>query len=271
MPTKKKPKPKKRRRSLTDRNHAVSGPPTTSIGPSLAKRSPADEEHTGGIGIFRDSEEVAASITALGRATDALVTRVVDSAREHSRDAAEHILDLSKSYYREEGSGGQHSVQCDRCLLKSPGASSQEAAEKIALANGWVVGDDYDHCPVCRDGSKLLKSGSTALAVPPRLSAADMILIVRLRYIGDLVARGVSLEAFLSNAARSGHRSMLSDLAQEFNYDAIAIGDRIATLKLRHADLPEVLFESKGAVFMVSLFAALKAEDQPTPEPHGPG
>jgi len=270
MPNKKKPKPKKRR-SLTDRNRRAvsSGPPSTSIGPSLAKRpEPAADGPPGGIGIFRDSEEIAASITALGRATDALVTRVVDSAREHSRDAAEHILDLSKAYYQEEGSGGgQHSVQCDRCLLKSPGASSQNAAEKIALANGWVVTDDYDHCPVCRDGSKLLKSGGTALAVPPRLSPADMILIVRLRYIGDLVTRGVSLEAFLLNAARSGHRSMLSDLAQEFNYDAISLGERLTALTLRNAALPEVLLESKGAVFMVSLFAALKAEDQPTPEP----
>jgi len=271
-PNKKKPKPKKRR-SLTERNRRAvsSGPPSTSIGPSLAKRpEPADDPHTGGIGLFRDSEEVAASITALGRATDALVTRVVDSAREHSRDAAEHILDLSKAYYQEEGSGGQHSVQCDRCLLKSPGASSRKAAEKIALTNGWIVTDDYDHCPACKDGSKLLKSGSAALAVPPRLSTADMILVVRLRYIGDLVTRGVSLEAFLLNSARSGHRSMLSDLAQEFDYDPIAFSERISTFKLRNADLPEVLFESKGAVFMVALFAALKAEDKPTTEPHDP-
>lgn len=273
MPKKPKTKPK----AKTKRNRHVKIVSTTRSGPSLERarvvgKDLDDRESIGGAGRISNAEldgleagkTIEAGMTALARGTDALVTRVVNSAREHSRDPGEHILDLSKAYYQEESSEGQHSVQCDRCLLKSPGASSRRAAEKIAEATGWVVRDDYDHCPVCKDGSLLLKSGGVALAVPPKLSPSDLILVVRLRYIGDKIERGASVDAFLQNAARSGHRSMLSDLAQESNYDALHLCSRIDALLKKNAEVPAVFAsDPKGAAFLVKLYDELKAQDIP--------
>ncbi len=257
MPKKPKPKAKLKRH----RNVKIIS--TTRSGPSLDRaRVVGKDLSDDGLGVL-GSSQIEAGMIALARGTDALVTKVVNSAREHSRDPGEHILDLSKSYYQEESSEGQHSVQCDRCLLKSPGASSQKAAIKIAEATGWVVTEKFDHCPVCRDGSKLLKGGTAALAVPPTLSPADMILVVRLRYIGDKIDKGASLDAFLKNAVRSGHRSMLSDLAQETNYDAEGLLARIHALSKKNADVPAVFMTGTGPEFLVKLYAALKAEDIP--------
>lgn len=266
MPKKPKTKPK----AKTKRNRHVKIVSTTRSGPSLERARVVEKDldgsldDLGSLGPGISSTAIEAGMTALAKGTDALVTRVVNSAREHSRDPGEHILDLSKAYYQEESSEGQHSVQCDRCLLKSPGASSRRAAEKIAEATGWVVRDDYDHCPVCKDGSLLLKSGGVALAVPPKLSPSDLILVVRLRYIGDKIERGASVDAFLQNAARSGHRSMLSDLAQESNYDALHLCSRIDALLKRNADVPAVFTsDPKGAAFLVKLYDELKAQDIP--------
>lgn len=246
-------KPKAKAKLKRHRNVKIIS--TTRSGPSL--------ERARVVGKDLDGDKIEAGMTALARGTDALVTRVVNSAREHSRDPGEHILDLSKSYYQEESSEGQHSVQCDRCLLKSPGSSSQRAAIKIAEATGWVVTNDYDHCPVCKNGSLLLKGGTAALAVPPALSPSDMILIVRLRYIGDKIDRGASLDAFLKNAVRSGHRSMLSDLAQETNYDTEPLLARIHALSKKNADIPSVFMMGTGPEFLVKLYQALKTEDIP--------
>ncbi len=254
-------KPKAKAKLKRHRNVKIIS--TTRSGPSLDRAKVVGKDLSDdGLGVL-GAHQVEAGMTALARGTDALVTRVVNSAREHSRDPGEHILDLSKAYYQEESNEGQHSVQCDRCLLKSPGARSRSKAIQIALAVGWVVTDDYDHCPVCRDGSKLLKGGTAALSVPPMLSPADMILIVRLRYISDKIERGASLEAFLKNAVRSGHRSMLSDLAQEPNYDTEPLLERIHALSKKNADVPVVFMTGTGPEFLVKLYAALKAEDIP--------
>jgi hypothetical protein len=224
---------------------------TTAIGPGLAERGALLED----------------GMTQIGRATDALVERVATSAREGARDPAEHVLDISKAYYREESASGSHNIQCDRCLLKSPGASSVKAASKLAESLGWVVTDAYDHCPVCKDGSKLLSSGSAALAVvvPPILSPSDMILIVRMRYVVDYISRGASVEAFLQNSVRSGHRSMLSDLAQESNYETLPLIQRVEFLIERHADVHEFLVTDAAKVwaFFLKLYRLLLAEDSP--------
>lgn len=234
---------------------------TTRSGPSL--------ERAKVIGKDLEADKIEAGMTALAKGTDALVTRVVNSAREHSRDPGDHILDLSKAYYSEEsGDGGQHSVQCDRCMLKSPGASSRTKAIQIATAVGWVVTDDFDHCPACKDGSLLLKGGGVALSVPPKLSHAEMILVVRLRYISEYIERGASVEAFLKNSVRSQHRPMLSDLASGTHYDALELRSFIDALSQKNADVSVVFSEEKGRVFLEELYAALKAEDLPSePEP----
>jgi hypothetical protein len=253
MPKKPKPKAKPKRH----RNVKIVS--TTKAGPSLERL---------GVG-GRESEEIKEGMVALARGTDALVQRVVSSAREGSRDPAEHVLDLSKAYYSEEsgerirGDGHQHSVQCDRCMLKSPGASSLQRAVQIAEAVGWVVGKDFDHCPACKDGSKLLKGSSVALVVPPKLSHSDMILVVRLRYIAGYIERGASVPAFLQNSVRSQHRPMLSDLAQGMLYDPEELVVHIDSLVARNADVSGVFVEGKAREFLTELFQALKAEDQP--------
>lgn len=243
-------KPKKKPKARPKRHRNVKIVSTTKAGPSLDR-------------LRVDSEELEQKITALARGTDALVQRVVNSAREGSRDPADHLLDLSKAYYREEGTEGQHSVQCDRCLLKSPGAGSRRAAIQIAESVGWVVTDSYDHCPVCRDGSKLLKSGSAALLPKPTLSHSDMILVVRLRYIAGYIEKGASVTAFLQNSVRSQHRPMLSDLAGGMHYDPLELASHIDALVKQNADVSEVFVEGKARGFLEELFEALKAEDKP--------
>jgi len=244
----KKTKPKKRTRPLAKRSRAITA------------ASPADyfpPAGTGG-GILGEG------LSQLARTTDAVVDRVANSARDQGRDPGDHLLDLSKAYYREESATGQHSVQCDRCLLKSPGTASVRAASKLAESLGWVVTDSFDHCPVCKDGSKLLAGGSTALAVPPRLTHAELILVVRLRYIGDKIASGASVEALLQNSVRSQHRPMLSDLAQETNYDSLPLVEKVAQLLSKNADLPAVYRDDapKAWAFLLRLYELLKTEDQ---------
>lgn len=251
----KKTKPKKRRLGRVPpakggTKIATTGPVTPNIGPGLDDRGFLSGQH---------SDAIAEGVTQLARGTDALVDRVVNS----DRDRNEHILDLSKAYFSEETSQGQHSVQCDRCLLKSPGASSVKASIKIAEAAGWVVTEKYDHCPVCKDGSKLLKGGSAALSLPPKLSHSDLILITRLNYIGGNIERGASVEAFLQNSIRSQHRSMLSDLAQETNYDTVPLIERVTNLITRNAEIHPVFSGEtrKAWAFFLQLYAALKTED----------
>jgi hypothetical protein len=249
---KQNPKTKKKPKLASDKAKQGTKIVTTAIGPGLTER-----------GVLLED-----GMTQLGRATDALVERVATSARDGARDPAEHVLDISKAYYREESATGSHNIQCDRCLLKSPGASSVRAASKLAESLGWVVTDAYDHCPVCKDGSMLRSCGSGALAVvvPPRLSPSDMILIVRMRYVVDYISRGASVEAFLQNSVRSGHRSMLSDLAQESNYLTPPLIERVSILVgQRHADVHEFLVTDAAKVwaFFLKLYRLLLAEDSP--------
>jgi len=203
---------------------------TTKAGPSLERLR---------VGAPSDTP-LESKVTALTRGTDALVTRIVNSAREQSRDLGDHILDLAKVYFQEEGSDCQHSVQCDRCKLKSPGASSERKAIKVAEAVGWIVTDQYDHCPVCKDGSKLLKAGGAALATPPKLSHAEMILVTRLSYLGKAIGEGYSVSALLQNSVRSQHRSMLSDLALETSYEIQPLLDRVRDLVAKNADVDPI-------------------------------
>jgi hypothetical protein len=221
------------------------------------------DRHDDDLGVLsRPDDDLSPKLHELGRATDALVRRVVSSAAEGSRDPAEHVLDIAKAYYQEETSEGSYNVQCDRCGLKSPGQSSVKRACLVAEELGWFVTAKVDHCPVCRDGSKLLKPGTAALQTFG-VSTGDMVLVVRLRWLGSKIEKGWSLEALLDNAARSGHRSMLSDLAQGFGYDATMLQARIQELGKQNADVPEVFTSGTAVDFVADLFARLKSEDEP--------
>lgn len=240
------------------------GVTTTDIGASLARRESLDNEGLGILGAPLDYS-MEAKMMALARGTDALVTKVVNAAAEGAVDATEHLLDLSQAYYREETDQGQHNVQCDRCLLKSPGAATRSGASTLAVSLGWVVTEAFDHCPVCKDGGLMLPGASVALRAPPALTPAEMILVVRLRYIIDKIDRGASVPAFLQNAARSGHRSMLSDLAQETNYDTTPLIEKLTALtEQRGVDVHDLLHSDAARVwaFLFELYGALKKEDQ---------
>jgi hypothetical protein len=260
MAPKRKPKPKSKPGKKTKKRELGSAGPgaksrqivTTDIGPSLLPNSPVDAAY-----------DLEPKLKALARGTDALVTHVVNAAKDQARDPAEHLLDLSRAYYNEESAMGQHNVQCDRCSLKSPGMANKTAAIKVAEAVGWVVRDDYDHCPACKDGGLLLPGSSTALAVPPALTPSEMILVVRLRYILDKIGKGASLDAFLQNAERSQHRSMLSDLAQQSSYDVMPLVDKVTALIERGVDLHACFGSDTEKVwgFMRALYERLKRED----------
>jgi hypothetical protein len=271
LASKNKPKssklPKRKKRpKLTERNRRAGGSVvTTDIGPSLDRLQVVGKdlpESYAGLGVL-GSHQIEAGMVALARGTDALVTRVVESAREGSRDPAEHLLDLSRSYYQEETAQGSHNVQCDRCKLKSPGMASTAKASTLAQSLGWIVTDDFDHCPACKDGGLMLPGASAALAVMPALTPAEMIFIVRIRYIVDKIEEGASVDAFLKNASRSGHRSMLSDLAASTRYDTIPLTEQITALIERGADV-HALFSSdstKICSFFFRLYEALRKED----------
>ena len=268
MAARNKPKPKKpkrKRASLSERNRRVNGPVvTTDLGPSLDRLRGAGKDLASddGLGMF-GAHQIEAGMVALARGTDALVTKVVNSAREGSRDPADHLLDLSRAYYQEETSEGTHNIQCDRCKLKSPGMATEKQASRLAESLGWVVTDAFDHCPACKDGGLMLPGASAALAVVPALTPAEMIFIVRIRYIVDKIEEGTSVEAFLQNANRSGHRSMLSDLAASTRYDTVPLIDQVTSLIERGADV-HPLFSSESTKicsFFFRLHEALKKED----------
>jgi hypothetical protein len=251
-------KPKRKRASLSERNRRVNGPVvTTDLGPSL------DRLRVTGKDLASDRDAIEAGMISLARGTDALVTKVVNSAREGSRDPADHLLDLSRAYYQEETAQGTHNIQCDRCKLKSPGMATEKQASRLAESLGWIVTEAFDHCPACKDGGLLLPGASSALAVSPQLTPAEMILIVRMRYIVDQIEAGSSVEAFLQNANRSGHRSMLSDLAASTRYDPLPLIDQVTGLIERGADV-HPLFSSESAKiasFFLKLYEALRKED----------
>ncbi|HMG12188.1 MAG TPA: hypothetical protein VK571_03360 [Gemmatimonadaceae bacterium] len=232
----------------------VGGPLNTDLAP-LAERELASLDSI---------RQIQAGMVALARGTDALVTRIVESAREGSRDPAEHLLDLSRAYYQEETAQGSHNVQCDRCKLKSPGMASTAKANRLAESLGWIVTDDFDHCPACKDGGLMLPGASAALAVVPALTPAEMILVVRVRYIVDNISDGMSIEALLQNSVRSGHRSMLSDLAASTRYDTIPLIEQVTSLiGQRGADVHPLFLSDSAKIwsFFLKLYDALKKED----------
>lgn len=274
MASKNKPKRLKKQkldaRPKRRSGRARSGSPvvTTDAGPSLARMRVVgkDLREDDGLGVL-GSHPIEAGMVALARGTDALVTRVVNSAREGSRDPAEHLLDLSRAYYQEETSEGQHSVQCDRCLLKSPGSATQEGAMAVARALGWYVSESADHCPVCKDGGLMLPGASVALAAAPALTPAEMILVVRLRYVIDKIEQGATVQAFLQNAIRSGHRSMLSDLAMEYGYSTVPLIEKVTGLIARGVDVHAFFARDTRKIwaFFLALYDQIKAEDRPEP------
>lgn len=271
--SKQKRKQKKRSRVKVGRTRTGRQIVTTDIGPRLDQDSlnligdhALDDLKPSG--VLGDLDSISAQIQALGRATGAIVDRVVNSARDHARDPAEHILDLSKAYYSEESSLGAHHVQCDRCKLRSQGMSSEKKASEEASRLGWFVTaagqEGPDHCPVCRDGSKLLKAGAIA-TTSPGLSIPEMILVTRLRWVMEQFSDGASALAIIENSKRSGRRSMLSNLCGTYEYEAAALMVQIGDLIVKHADVPQIFVEdTRGAGRLLSeLFVIVKGEDLP--------
>lgn len=205
--------------------------------------------------------ELAVGLQEIARATDAIVRRVTEGGG--IRDQSEHVLDQARREGREETlDGRQHNVRCDRCGLKSPGASTQARANLLAEHSGWSVNDKYDHCPTCRsDSPKQLGPGAVTgddqLPVEPSIS--DTIFLTRVEWIFDRFASGATSVATILNARRSGHRSMLTDLARSFGYDESAFFAKLRTMT--ESVMTAVPEDSALWNFVRKLFRLLKAED----------
>lgn len=209
--------------------------------------------------------ELAIGLQEISRATDALVRRVTDGGGV--KDRSEHQLDRAYAVHHEENtSGGQHSVRCDRCGLKSPGAGSVARAGIIAEQIGWYVSDEADHCPTCRDDrAKQLGVGQSDVdndTLPPELSIPDQIFLTRLEWLLERFEAGATPVATLLNARRSGHRSMLSDLARSFDYDDSAFFQKVkSVLPLPNGWQVCPSEDSSEWNFFRKLFRLLKVED----------
>ena len=224
---------------------------------ALAKARPAPSHD---LGILSEHQHaLGQGITALGKATDALVKRVERAAQD--RDPSEAILDLSKAYYSEERDGGSCNIQCDICKLRSPGCNSFAKAGEVAQALGWVVTDTYDHCPACRKDTPLITSGRAALVVPPTLSTPDMIFVTRIRFLAEEFRDGVSPGSLVKNSVSSGRRSMLSDFAGRISYDHSILVQAVNELRNRQAIIPEEFDGEPIRHWIREVFSILKQED----------
>lgn len=220
------------------------------------------------------TKEVAEGLTGISKVVDSLVKRITGSGRQHS----EHILDEARSQHEEEiPIGAQVSVRCDRCGLKGPGAGSIARASELAEAQGWYVSNEKDHCVTCRDDRKLLP-GMNAIALaeslPKEIAIVDQIFLTRIEWLRERIESGATVVATILNARRSGHRPMLTDLAQRFGYDSVLFFERLQDLIdrdqvkddlwLQAADSSEGEEEPKhgGVVFMRKLFQLLRVEDE---------
>ncbi len=181
----------------------------------------------------QNESSIGQGLHAISKATDALVKRVEHSAL--SQHPAESVLDQARDFYSEESRNQSINIQCDRCKLKSPGCASLKKAIEVASELGWEVTDTYDYCPLHRTDSKLLTPGSIALIAPPVLSIRDQILVTRLEFLCRQFQEGTSAEALIQNSISSGRRSMLSDFAEGFRYDASLLVQTIDALRARHA------------------------------------
>ncbi len=208
--------------------------------------------------------ELAIGLQEIGRATDALVRRVTASGE--ARDRSEHLLDRVLVIHQEEADGLQHNVRCDRCGLKSPGAASHHRASALAEQMGWDVADEYDHCPTCRDGGvKQLRAGlppdTSDDVLPTEPSILDQIFLTRVEWLAERFKSGATPVATILNARRSGHRSMLSDLARSFGYEETLFFRKLNSLCLserrRVVEAPDEAEQN----FIRKLFLLLKVED----------
>jgi hypothetical protein len=201
-------------------------------------------------------------VDALGRVTSSLTTHVLSAAREQSRDAAEHVLDISRAHYS-EGGEQQIKIRCDVCGVLSPGAGSQARAEVSARALGWDVTDDVDQCPTCRpDAPKLLEGQVTSSIPKALLSSPELILISRLQYFAGRVKDGTSPRAAIINSRSSGHRHMLTDFASGFGYDFRNLHAALEDLETRGVKLPTNPTSNEAALDWYGLlFGLLKIDD----------
>ena len=200
---------------------------------------------------------------ALGRATSSLVTHVLSAAREQSRDPAEHVLDVSRAHYR-EGDNRVMRLRCDACGALSPGASTHERAAVNARALGWLSTDTEDLCPDHRPDVPKLLEGQVSASVPPALlSSPELILMSRLEYFAARMTDGTSPRACIINSRSSGHRHMLTDFAQGFEYKLNQLVAHIEALESRGVELPSKPADSeKTREWFQGLFDLVRTEDR---------
>ncbi len=188
--------------------------------------------------------------------TDGLVKRVLSSGE--GRSAAEHELDQQVIGLGEESrEQKQISISCDRCGIRSPGSGSVTGAAFAAQAAGWFVSDhEGDHCPACKDGSKLLPGEvSLSMARASKLGGEDAILKQRLDWIYNRILDGTSATACVYNSHTSGHRNMLSDLARGLKYDVEDLMLKIPSLAL------DFEVNQREREWIGNLFQILRLED----------
>lgn len=217
-------------------------------------------------GIERELKTDRPSTAQIARVTGVLATHILDAARQQARDPAEHQLDEHRLRFGESDS--RHiSIRCDRCGLRSRGAGTVARASANATEDGWFVSEEVDHCPVCRDGSKLLGSGEGD-AAPDTLSGPDLLLVQRLTWVLGQIALSVQPRALIRNASASGHRTMLSDLARRFAYDDGFLMEAVLKIAASHPGVIPSAFTDEGGdlSWLEELFTLLAAEDVPEKE-----
>lgn len=217
---------------------------------------------TKGFGVLEIPEPPR--VDQLARVTSAIATHVLGAARSQSRDPAEHQLDEHRARFGESDS--KHiSIQCDRCGLRSRGAGSVQLASARAREDGWHVDEHEDHCPACKDGAKLLGPGSNA--GPVVLSGQEGLLVMRLTWLSHQISQGHTPRAIVSNAQRSGHRTMLSDLARAYAYDDDFLMEAVMKIETaRPGTLPQFVDMGGDVTWLSDLFDILASEDVPEKE-----
>lgn len=218
----------------------------------------------GSAGLVHEDDRLG----VLGRVTSALTTHVLSASREQSRDAAEQVLSEARAHYSEREA--QVQMRCDECGLLSPGASSEERAASSARALGWTVDNTASDCPAlcptCRpDAPKLLPGQVTASVPPALLSAPEVILRDRLRWLVEKMGtkHGTSPRALLINSRASGHRTMLTDFCRGFDYDVLKLEARLEEIEARGVELPPRPEDPERArAWLVGLMEIVRAEDQ---------
>lgn len=199
-------------------------------------------------------------LARLGSVTAALAARLMQAPTH----PAEHVLDESRAFYREEEDGKRICVECDQCKVQGPGASSGELAQRLARDLGWSCGVDYDFCPP-HARAQLTAGDEPPLLPALNFSVIDLILLRRLDWIANRIVDRTSPEAALNNSNRTGSRHMLTDLGSQFHYNPAELGASVDELRTRGAPLPEAFrsdAEGKTFEWIAELFAHVCAEDK---------